>query len=94
MVDNDNDLGGDDGDDDDGDDADDVNEGGGIYMVFEFMDHDLTGLSNSNQYGGGFPLRQIKCVRPVLIDALTFLLSRVCSSIKRPSLALVYASTV
>jgi cyclin-dependent kinase 12/13 len=35
-----------DGDDDDGDD---LKEGGGIYMVFEFMDHDLTGLSESNQ---------------------------------------------
>lgn len=35
-----------DGDEEDGDD---LKEGGGIYMVFEFMDHDLTGLSESNQ---------------------------------------------
>ena len=67
--------------DDDDDEADDLREGGGIYMVFEFMDHDLTGLSESNQYGGGFPLRQIKCVSSlfflffVFLDLFLFLIS-------------------
>ena len=46
-----------------GESGDDAREGGGIYLVFEFMDHDLTGLAESNQYGGGFPLKQIKCRR-------------------------------
>eukprot|EP00019_Armaparvus_languidus_P012032 CAMPEP_0168584020 /NCGR_PEP_ID=MMETSP0420-20121227/2908_1 /TAXON_ID=498008 /ORGANISM="Pessonella sp." /LENGTH=306 /DNA_ID=CAMNT_0008618777 /DNA_START=281 /DNA_END=1201 /DNA_ORIENTATION=- len=58
-----------DGDEEDGDD---LKEGGGIYMVFEFMDHDLTGLSESNQYGGGFPLAQIKCYMLQLFEGLFF----------------------
>lgn len=50
--------------------GDDANEGGGIYMVFEYMDHDLTGLSESNQYGAAFPLRQIKCYMLQLLEGL------------------------
>ena len=57
-------------DDDDDLDDDDGREGGGIYMVFEFMDHDLTGLSENNKYGGGFPLPQIKCYMQQLLEGL------------------------
>jgi serine/threonine protein kinase len=57
-----------------GDDGagDDQRDGGGIYLVFEFMDHDLTGLSESNQYGGGFPLAQIKCYMAQMLEGLFY----------------------
>jgi serine/threonine protein kinase len=58
-------------DDDDADEAE-RDGGGGIYMVFEFMDHDLAGLSDSNQYGGGFPLPQIKCYMLQMLEGLFY----------------------
>jgi serine/threonine protein kinase len=58
-------------DDDDADEAE-RDGGGGIYMVFEFMDHDLAGLSESNQYGGGFPLPQIKCYMLQMLEGLFY----------------------
>jgi len=49
--------------------ANDANKGkGSIYMVFEFMDHDLTGLMDASTVR--FTTPQIKCYMKQLLDGL------------------------
>nr|VDD51563.1 unnamed protein product [Brassica oleracea] len=43
---------------------------GGIYMVFEYMDHDLTGLSDRSTQG--FTVPQIKCYMKQLLTGLHY----------------------
>lgn len=44
---------------------------GGIYMVFEYMDHDLTGLAD--RPGMRFTVPQIKVLLMILIDISYFI---------------------
>eukprot|EP01103_Thecamoeba_quadrilineata_P010514 TRINITY_DN2294_c0_g1_i1.p1 TRINITY_DN2294_c0_g1~~TRINITY_DN2294_c0_g1_i1.p1 ORF type:complete len:389 (-),score=47.76 TRINITY_DN2294_c0_g1_i1:61-1227(-) len=46
---------------------------GSIYMVFEYMDHDLNGLMDSRQYQGSWwTLSEIKCYMKQLLEALYY----------------------
>eukprot|EP01103_Thecamoeba_quadrilineata_P009468 TRINITY_DN1922_c0_g1_i4.p1 TRINITY_DN1922_c0_g1~~TRINITY_DN1922_c0_g1_i4.p1 ORF type:complete len:562 (+),score=83.55 TRINITY_DN1922_c0_g1_i4:14-1699(+) len=46
---------------------------GSIFMVFEYMDHDLTGLMDSRQIAGKwFTLPQIKCYMKQLLEGLYY----------------------
>eukprot|EP01103_Thecamoeba_quadrilineata_P018569 TRINITY_DN711_c0_g1_i1.p1 TRINITY_DN711_c0_g1~~TRINITY_DN711_c0_g1_i1.p1 ORF type:complete len:541 (+),score=51.22 TRINITY_DN711_c0_g1_i1:56-1624(+) len=46
---------------------------GSIYMVFEYMDHDMTGLMDSRQIAGKwFTLPQIKCYMKQLLEGLYY----------------------
>ena len=48
----------------------DYNQGkGSIYMVMEFSDHDLTGLTDAGQK---FTVPQIKCYMKQLLEGLAF----------------------
>ncbi|KAG8460547.1 hypothetical protein KFE25_013197 [Diacronema lutheri] len=52
--------------------ASEANKGkGSIYMVFEFMDHDLTGLMDY-QHSAPFSVAQIKCYLRQLLNGLHF----------------------